>query len=125
MLTLLFYVGKIPFPLAIVILITNGVYQAIAVLGYSLFFMFMIAILPYKRKIYRVLYIIGSSVVVLSSGLFLAIYQNPDHSIALEIIWLIYFLFIFIVTIFQLIINYRFFLQIIKYTFRKIYHFLT
>ena len=123
--TLLFYVGKIPFPLAMVIFINNGVHQAICVLGYSLFFTIMIAILPYKRKIYRVLYIIGSLVIVLTSGLFLAVYRNRDFSVALEIIWLIYFVFIFVVTVFQLIINYRFFIQITKYTFRKIDNFFT
>jgi len=108
-----------------VIFINNGVYQAICVLGYSLFFMILIAILPYKRKIYRVLYIVGSLVVVLTSGLFLAVYRNPDYSVALEIVWLIYFLFVFIVTVFQLVINYQFFIQIIKYTFRKIHNFFT
>lgn len=121
---LLFYVGKIPFPLAVVFFITNGTYQAIALFGYSIFFTFMIGILPYKRKIYRVLYIVSSFVVVLSSGLLLAINRNSKNSVALEIIWLLYFLFILIVTFFQLIINYQFFIQIIKYTVGKIYHFI-
>jgi hypothetical protein len=50
-------------------------------LGYSIFYLIIISILPYKRKIYRFLYILGGTVLAASSGLLLLILQNNNFSV--------------------------------------------
>jgi hypothetical protein len=76
-------VGKVPFPLAIVYFINNGLYQAIAISGYSAFFLLMLIILPFKRKIYRFLYSFGATILLISSVLFISMDKFEDYSAAL------------------------------------------
>jgi hypothetical protein len=76
-------VGKIPFPLAIAYFISNGLYQAIALCGYSAFFLLMLVILPFKRKIYRFLYAFGASIVLASTVLFIAMDKDENFSVGL------------------------------------------
>jgi hypothetical protein len=83
LLAFLFYVGKVPFPLAIAYFINNGLYQAIAVCGYSAFFLLMLIILPFKRKIYRFLYAFGASIILVSSVLCIAIDKDDHFSVGL------------------------------------------
>lgn len=72
--------------------------------------------MPYKRKIFKVLYILGASMVALSSCLYLAMLSNQYVSVGLEIIWLIYVLGNLLVVLFQVFVNFRYFWRFFKYT---------
>ena len=69
----IFYIGKIPFIFGIVYFIYNPTNQAISVLGYSIFYFIILSIVPYKRKIYKFLYILGVITLVVSLSLIFAL----------------------------------------------------
>lgn len=119
---LLFYVGKVPFPLALVYFINNGLYQGIAISGYSAFFLLMLFILPFKRKIYRFLYSFGAAITLLSSVLFIAMDKYEDYSAGVEVVWLVYICLTVLITFVQFLINYQLFLSLIKYMIYRLEH---
>ncbi len=100
---------KFPIPITILYFIGNSSTQSICYFIYFAFYLLLVAIVPVRRRVYRLVMLVNASFLVLNA-LGVIIVARGGSSIYFDGVWFTILLILFIFTLFQVITNYNYFI---------------
>lgn len=97
---------KLPIPITILIFVGNSSTQSICYIVYFIFYLILMAIVPYRRRIYRVTIFFGGLMLIINALGAVLVAKMATGSFYFEVVWFVTILILLILTFLQALTNY-------------------